>query len=608
MNDSNLDQNQSSLGDAVHSLYESDQIGESKDRIYLLLKNNDSATSRRTKQWCLNHKRFSEYTSTMTKQIHGFRPKSRLFKQKAYEYILQKMAVSHSSKGWGFYENAYIDFLRKDRVELRQLLDLEDGSGLVSSDELIKMVISKAPIYKVSAKDIEELYENWYFIPNPDFEKWILDLKRDSRSIENKHHIQDIENKFSDFQKNIANLNSIISNEQIDDKLAPLLKRLEELNERFKTDLFSLHDKSKKQELDTTELDKKINHLENREKKKINDLSKLKNLFEEKLLRTQNNLKDQLEALENTTKKELIAQSSTIDNKIKAIDFISPSQIVNSQNFSTYQFSNKTIFRDDLCNSSTEDISEKQFIERYLKLLEDTSLATTEKETTFNHSILKCSDVISCLSLDYIDPWISALGWEQHVLEAAVDPNWTNYTTWQDVAIKFLSTDKIRILILHSFNIGYIEGYLNPFLLLFNRESHHQKKIILVRSHSESKTNFIGEGFALLENHKEKLGDFRKFKKEVFEPISLESFETWSLLENEESEDHAQIICKKLIEFAVRENIKIHKTKYETLYLIICSYLNCKYGLDSKTKKLFFSAMLPNYMSEDKVRKFLHEL
>jgi len=589
-----MDKKELSIGDAIHNLNESDHVIEEKKRIYLLLKDKESPSALRTIQWCLVNKDFERFSSTKTRDIHGFRPQSKMFKEKAYLLLLKEMKQSQDLKYWRFYESAYIDYLRKNKVELRDLLDKEKMSKQLSSDDLIKMVITLAPKYNVPVEDIVEIYENWYFIQNPNIGLWLQDLERETRSLKNKNDIEGIEKEISGVKSEIDSIsNTIVTNESIDNKIRPITLELKSIKE-------NLEDESQRQALDLVEISNRIEllviELENKNKVVNVSISKTKSILLDKI-------NDHMKAIEEQLEKDKLE----VEIKIDSLD-TGASKNTNVPNSSVNLIKNKTIHNNLRDVSVTEDIEEGLFLERYRKLLEAERFSMTEKEAALNHSILKCSKVINCKSLDCVDPWIRGLGWESHVLEAAVDPNWTNYKAWQDVATEFLSNKKIRILILHSYNVGYVEGYLAPFLLLYNREKYQHKKIILVESQTIENVNRIGNGFSLLETKSLKLTTFKDLEKEAFNSISLKAYDEWLLKSNEESEDSAQLICMTLMEYFVSENIRVSNYFFITLQLILVSYFNNGSGLDSKTKSEFLSKILPSFISNEVISKLLQEL
>lgn len=589
-----MDNKELSIGDAIHNLRESDHVVEEKKRIFLWLKDTESPAALRTLKWCLVNKDFERFSSSKTKEIHGFRPQSKMFKEKAYLLLLNEMEKNQNIMYWRFYESAYIDYLRKNKIELRDLLDKEESGQQLSSDDLIKMVIDLAPRYDVPIEDILELYENWYFSQNPNIEVWLQELKNVSRSLKNKHDIEHIEKNMSSFKDKIDSIsNTIVTKENIDNKIRQITLELKSIIEH-------VEDESQRQALDLVEISNRIEsifiEIENNNKVINVATSKTENLLLDKINDYMKLIEDQLEG-----------HKLEVEMKIYSLD-TGGANNTNVLNPSINLIKNKTIHNNLRDASVTEDIEEGLFLKRYRKLLEAEPFSMTEKETALNHSILKCSNVINCKSLDCVDPWIRGLGWESHILEAAVDPNWTNYTAWQDVAMEFLSNNKIRILILHSYNIGYVEGYLVPFLLLFNREKHQHKKIILVESQAIENVNKLGDGFSLLDTKSLKLTKFENDEKEKFKSVSLKAYETWLFKSNEEYEDSSQLICKTLMEYFLSENIKIKKNFFMNLQLILVSYFNSGYGLDNKTKNEFLSTSLPSFISNEMVSKLLQEL
>lgn len=595
----------SSLGDAIKQLNSSEHEPDEKARIHLLLMDQNSKVYRRTRKWCLLNKLFERRSRKWAKEIKGFRVNHWRYKVEAFGYMVRQMAHDQRAIGWLFYEMAYIDHLVENKIELGQLLADEESEGLTSSDDLIRAVIDKAPKYNVTAIDICDLYENWYFKRNSEFGQWIQGLEKIGRSIENQRHISEIESDLDKLVKDIALIKGALEKKKSDEKGLELLgAQITDIQTHFAGGLADLRDVSTNLSKQKDELSEKITQLQTDEKELAANQNTLKSDLEKSISNSRDYIEERISTLVGGYKKAIHDSTSALNQKINDLDIRPPQAITEKQKGSHFIEKNKTIIRAGT-GLTEASIDEREFITTYQQSLEFSAIETTTKIPVINHCILKSSAIICCRSLDYVDAWVRALNWEQHVLEAAVDPNWTNYAAWQDVAITFVSDPSIRLLVLHSYNKGYVEGYLNPFLLLFRRERYTHKKIILVEAGRTPKASLSGVGLALIENHKIEMFKDPSTIFESIAPVSLDSFDKWLTVKSEESKDHAHDICQDIISFAANENINMQTAELEEIYLVLCAYLDSESGLSQKIKTLLFTALLSNLWEEEFVNKFI---
>ncbi len=490
-----------SLGDFLHQLSKPEMnpnLEKEKHRIIGLLKDKNERTARKIfLDYCFNSKEGRVHFDKVTRKlVSGFRQRTSKFREQALPQVIKNME-NHLDPLWDYlYANAVIHWT-KNNGKFGILLAKTSAPENLDQASAIELLVEHRDKYDVSVDEINFLYKVWFFERDRKIEDNLANLrgveirdrsltevsrlsKQSSKlkadlllgdSFDNKLEEleRDIRNKFSSLNrisKDVIQINTARESEL--SQINGVQLKLKDIEQKIESTT-SHYDELIKSRIDKTELTAITSKLENLNDRTLNQ----QKYVSEKLSDTEVLIESVMDDIENL-------KSTTLDRSI---------ELKNNSELHQHQNTIAVIDRTNKSDKIKFDESEGAFIER----LRNVSTLKNEDLNIVlaNHYTAKHAEIFQDTTSHFIDSWLTTLGWESKTIEGFVDPNWTSFASWSSLAERFLVDDKLAVLILHDFHLGYQDGYLAPFLALFRRLMIKHKKVILIGNSEPSIDGWI---------------------------------------------------------------------------------------------------------------------
>lgn len=157
---------------------------------------------------------------------------------------------------------------------------------------------------------------------------------------------------------------------------------------------------------------------------------------------------------------------------------------------------NAIAYRSPLSSGNTEGAipfkvnNEKVFLDSWFTCLaRNYEIAITPEQLLAFHSVYSANRVVMT-DRNLLSAWLDCLGWKRFVKHIVASPLWSKEEDWREGA-EFVFEDRKdkltpRILIIHNFDIGILDCYLSPTLLLWSLKARSSEltKIFLIPAES----------------------------------------------------------------------------------------------------------------------------
>ena len=463
------------LGDALW------KIGlpeEEKSRISKALADESSINFKIFTEYYKGQQQFDVICHKMVRKIPGFRPTAEPYRKRVHAEVLKSLRNNNAKLDfWHLYTGCVAEFVISNLSALNQLLaDTELPLDFEPTTEgIISEITDRAGDYSVHDRDVSVLYELWPFerLPNmpdylakcPKFDRFRA-LDESIRSIETrlareisylKQHttddVADIQNSIhskvvakSDFKEAMQ-----ANKQEVTQALGAMTRRIDALDE----------EKDRVQKL--------ARRLEARRTTEFRNLETEQTKEFDKLHQSINQLKNEQERISEIV--EDMPSSSSERTPLA----VTPNEARRSP-FSLLEQIEDT---DDL-----EKLSVKDGLARFVGLTGKGQSEPPGNEELFFYTAL-LTNCILVVDQPELNIWQSVVGWNRHKVTVCASPLWVDEFAISDSLFwLFDEPEEPRCLEIHDFDLGYVEGYLGPFLKAWSRSAVHLpwKKIHLIPS------------------------------------------------------------------------------------------------------------------------------
>lgn len=480
------------LGETLWDLGLSD---EEKERISRSLHSNKSINSLVFVEHHRNHKVFDDICHKLTRKITGFRPTSEPYKQRVSAEVLKCLKLNRAKpEYWSLYQCAVVEHVVSKLSALNQLLgDSEFPDELeLTSIEVLSRIAEKASEYSVSDKDVETLYELWPF-PRVDQISDIL-----ARCP-----------KFDRFRALDERLNSAEQRlgKEISDIRIHTLEELTEVRNEFRSNAITKKALISHDEKIQTKLNERLDPIEKAVQdfdKKVERLEKLIRRAEVKRSadrvefanQTDNHL-GKLGAELQGLREEQERIRAGLETATKVVqDRRAPAEAKSAAGSSVFSA---------LTHSHLYDLDQKIGVkdarDRFGQIASDLADAPARYIDLYFYSALLCNCIVISDAKEF-RLWQSTVGWAASSSTVCASPMWVDDSRLaHQIGWLFDQNDEPRTLTIVDFDLGYVEGYLRPFLAAWRHSGRllPWKKILLIPSQGNwAVTESVAEMIAIL--------------------------------------------------------------------------------------------------------------
>jgi len=486
-----------------------------KTRLSKLLSEPDSLAAKVFTEFAPRARGFAPLAKSLHRKIHGFRPNSEMYKVRALEFMLHDLARDAAPpSGWVLYQEAIGGYVEKSIPSLHLLMrEVDAEKRNLATEEFFLKVCESAQKYSVYDNEVRTLYELWPFERTEELESLIERCPRVDRHKGIEDSVLSLKTEMKDLKKSI--------DQRIVDKskeIEPaIVAGLVTEQENIQTTLDNHRDEIKNLRLKL-------------EKEYSASLQSLAGDFSEFSSRLENINSKILEIEQNDVVPESNEWNEQVNQTI--LELNESHQKLHHQLDSLTESQNASVWESQL-NQATLKISEShkklQYQVDLLSELQNASLmdnvvlkgespfqllrSAVRKEPNLKsrseadfvarltepyavseavcnnlkifHAALVSSPILVTSFPKYVKEWVSAANWESDAISTTASPVWCSVEDWkEELHVLLSSQNNAAIVTIYNFDIGYLDGYLEPILRAWGEQkfTSNMKRLVLVPS------------------------------------------------------------------------------------------------------------------------------
>ena len=462
----------------VETLREVGLPEEEKLRISSALSDDSSNQYRVFSDYYKGQKLFDDICHKMTKTITGFRPTAKAFRKRVHSEILKGLRKNKAKLDfWHLYQTCVADFVISNHSALNQLLgDTEVPDGFTPTTEnIISAITERAAEYSVHDRDVGALYDLWPFERIPNIRDYLSKCPKFDRFRALDESIRSVEGRLA---REISDLKQHSTDDvaEIRIELQTKVATKTELKEATQAN---------KQHADQSvgSLTERLGELENERSR----IQKLARRFEAKRAAEQQESEveraKELEKL-NQAINQLKNEQTRISEVVEKLPLGGPQHAVSLAPNAEAKRSPFSILEHASSTEDLEKLSVKDALRQFVALTKKGESGSPGHEEIFFYTALlaNCMLVVNQTQLNI---WHSVVGWSRRKITACASPLWVDeYAIAEQLFWLFDEPEEPRCLEVLDFDLGYVEGYLGPFLRAWSQSGLQLpwKKILLVPS------------------------------------------------------------------------------------------------------------------------------
>lgn len=453
---------------------------EEKSRISSALADESSINFKVFTDHYRGQKLFDSICRKMVRKIPGFRPTAAPFRKRVHAEILKSLRNNNAKPDfWNLYTACVADFIVSNLSALNQLLaDTELPEQFeVTTESILSEITDRAAEYSVHDRDVTTLYELWPFERVSNMPEYLSKCPKFDRFRALDESIKSVEARMA---REISDLKQHASDDIADIRGILQTKVLAK-------DDFKESTQSSKREFDHAIklLAERINALE-QEKDRIQKLAR--RVEARRVAESRRSAAEQSKELDNL--RQSLNQLKNQQERISEIIEELPS----SASQSTFQSipsgdSRRSPFSLLEQRSSTENLDKldvREALTRFVKLTAKGESTPPGNEELFFYTAL-LANCILVVDRPQLRIWESIVGWDRNKVTACASPLWVDeFSISEGLFWLFDEPEEPRSLEIHDFDLGYVDGYLGPFLKAWSQSTFQLpwKKIYLIPSGS----------------------------------------------------------------------------------------------------------------------------
>ncbi len=459
-----------------------DFTSDEKERISLLLSDEKHVSRKILLRYAEKSQLFSPIAKSLQKKVKGFRTKSREYKKRALNIVLDELQNNKAPQPfWILYKESVVQYIQDQMPNFDQLMDtieIETTNSEIDliSHKLIETICENARDFNVHDENVRQIYELWPFERNDNFEQ----LTRKCPKFDRFKAIEaSIENLKSSTERIESDLLESLT-EYVDDKVGKDSKvNYEELISKYIQDAASkieeeLINKFSDMELKFDALKERLSDLgedfENRMDGHKDEMGNIASQVDTRILEMESKADKLLENIKSTE-----IQNRTEDLlPVLGGDFSAPHRGV----YENLQFR--------IPDHDEKVISETDFISKYHNCLERNGIYCSDLYVQILHTLFKANTVISVSDSGIVDSWFESLGWVNNIFRIAASPAWSEPSDWSEGTDHLLraESEKPKVLYIYDYETGFVDGYLNPVLKVWSESGYRNpfEKLVLIRN------------------------------------------------------------------------------------------------------------------------------
>ena len=439
-------------------------------------------TSIQYKVFSENHKRHALFDSIcrrMTRTITGFRPTAPHYRDLVSAEVLKKLRQNQAKNDyWSLYQNSVVDFFVSNLPALNQLLaDTDvDEDFPIETATILDEIVSRSANYSVHDRDVEALYELWPFPRSPDFQEFLARCPKYDRFRAIDESIRSVEaglrGEISDLRVKTAEDASTLV-DKLKSKLASkadLKDTIETLRREAKDSAKSSRETIKAIEESTARLEKLVRRSETRRTQERNKFTEETERHLDELNAKIAEIKEESAALADLLERRSLTKTPSV-NSPAGIDGVG----------SPFRLLTKMEVDQDASSIGVQEARDK-----FREIADEHGNSDPENQDAFFFSALMANCLVLIDKAEFF-VWQRLVGWDRNASTVCASPLWVDDRSIAEELHWLLSQpDEPRCLTILDFELGYVEGYLAPFLKAWQQSGTFMpwKKILLVPSSS----------------------------------------------------------------------------------------------------------------------------
>lgn len=444
---------------------------EERERLADLLADDDHIARKIFKKYAHKSRRFSMIAKSLQKKIKGFRPGSDGYNSRAVERMLLDLAGNKAPEpGWSIYRETIARFFEDERPAVHTMMQSvdvvvpEDSSNTDLSHQFLKAACKHSSEYEVNSSDIELLYELWPLDRLDDIEHLLESCPKFDRAKVAESAVYELRDEFTELRRGLS--------EQIERTVS---KRLEDIH--LTESLNKAEERLKKHAEGV---------VDERFKKVSTQIEQSKSSFAEEI-RSISSEQRNLGSLVDSLRGAVEEQRGEMDGLTERIEDLHLNAARQAEPGHTHEgHPIRSPWQRTLEKASAlGEVDEDDFITAYVSRCESNRLEHTEDVLRAAHCLLKSSPVVCSADSLLIDAWIETLGWHPFEITVVALPTWSRPDEWFDEQ-HYLASDsnEPRVVRILDYDVGLVEGYLNPPLRLWSEYEYasDSSKLYLIAS------------------------------------------------------------------------------------------------------------------------------
>ena len=412
---------------------------------------------------------------------------------------------------WEIYKQAAVQYIQKELCALDKLMSEIGYDADLNARDLLTAVCSNAAYYDVSQSDVSCLYEVWWIPRIDDFESVLaLCSQKDEAKIQAKQ-LQQLASALEKLREHVATLT-----QQVDSQSARQVEANQLLNSQAARS-------DANQELIRT-IETKITGLLD---SFISDSNSRFSKFDEKFLKTSTQVSAHEELLREARKTQNVITElrKKIEENTSGIEVIQQLQVDFTKEVNDVltkkndeleeklqQFAEQITSRERAGTSQNQPIhgtpayrspllttaspphaayklsKEIDFLSSWSVHLSRTHGVTIPFEQLVAFHCVFLANKVAIGDLKLLSSWIHCLGWNSFSKDIVASPIWSAEEDWSIGALHLFSelkTTAPKLLVIHNYDVGIVDCYLAPTLLLWSLQDDRPNfhKLFLVPGH-----------------------------------------------------------------------------------------------------------------------------
>jgi hypothetical protein len=480
-------------------------------------------------------------------RVQGFKIGSEEFRKRAWARLDNYLGQPTNPRydlTWDIYRFACVGYVNEKLTSLSRLTAEMDAPAEMTSENILAEICLAAFEYDVSATDVEQFYELWWLERVGNLKRFMDLCSKPDKHMEHAKLIRGLTERAERMELRVAaaegtlddisdKINSFLDNAdkeaiQIKQQVAAEIDQTKSMI-NARSDALSVHFDAKHQEIETEliEFGSRIDELFNRQERNATQ-EELRvqrvSIREEIELRVQNlqsEMRAQIDEFKHVNDELHVRLAEIVSSELAVFEARYEKMKSNLGTAATSQMVLPTVPH-ELSGKRRYKISqEAEFVKAWQDELENRGAVYQFSWLCAMHRLV-WANIASITDFLLADIWVDVGGWNAQTKHIVAGPSWTSVEDWNSAAMHLLdSSSELRILFIHNYDAGLVDGYLVPVLLSLrlNESKYSNRKVFLIPSEQASLQASVLEhsGYLLSYHAQNRL----KLRTDVVEPRTL---------------------------------------------------------------------------------------